>query len=249
MDRKDLIQLKSQPKIISSYSIVGKKEHDGPLGRLFDEHSSDTRFGQKTWELAESEMQKRALSGAIAKSGISADEIGVIFAGDLQNQCAASSYGLMDFNLPYIGLYGACSTLGEGMIVASIFIDSANIKSAAVISSSHFCTAERQFRFPLPYGNQRQPIAQRTVTGAAAYILSSVGNGPKITEILPGRIVDKGISDANNMGAAMAPAAADTLYRFFIQSGTSPKDYDAIVTGDLATEGEGLLGNYCQKKE
>lgn len=241
MKRKDIIKLNKAPRLISSYTVVGKKEHEGPLGRLFDEHSLDTRFGKKTWELAESEMQKRALIGAITRSGISASKLGWIFAGDLQNQCAASSYGLMDFNLPYVGLYGACSTLGEALISASIAIESSAIDSAAVVTSSHFCTAERQFRFPLPYGNQRQPIAQRTVTGAGAYILSSEGVGPRIAEVLVGRIVDKGISDANNMGAAMAPAAADTLRRYFSESGKSPSDFDVIVTGDLACEGEWLL--------
>lgn len=248
MKRKDIIKLSKSPYIISSYSVVGKKEYEGPLGRLFDEHSLDTRFGRKTWELAESEMQKRALVGAIARSGITANDIGMIFAGDLQNQCAASSYGLMDFKLPYIGLYGACSTFGEGLISAGIAIESGAINTAAVVTSSHFCTAERQFRFPLPYGNQRQPIAQRTVTGAGAYILSDKGRGARITEVMPGRIIDKGISDANNMGAAMAPAAADTLYRYFTESGKSPDEFDVIVTGDLAGEGEWLLRELMKKE-
>ncbi len=248
MKRKDIIRLNSTPHIISSYSVVGKKEFQGPLGRLFDEHSNDMRFGRKTWELAESEMQKRALVGAITKSGIPANKMGWIFAGDLQNQCAASSYGLMDFDLPFIGLYGACSTFGEALISASIAIESKAISTAAVVTSSHFCTAERQFRFPLPYGNQRQPIAQRTVTGAGAFILSNEGNGARITEVMVGRIVDKGISDANNMGAAMAPAAADTLYRYFNESGTCPSDFDVIVTGDLASEGEWLLRELLRKE-
>ena len=248
MKRNDVIKLSKSPHIISSYSVVGKKEHEGPLGRLFDEHSIDMRFGEKTWELAESEMQKRALVGALSRSPMTISSLGCIFAGDLQNQCAASSYGLMDFNLPFIGLYGACSTLGEALICSSLAIESGAIDSAAVVTSSHFCTAERQFRFPLPYGNQRQPIAQRTVTGAGAYILSTEGAGPRVSEAIIGRIVDKGVSDANNMGAAMAPAAADTLYRYFTQSGTSPRDYDVIVTGDLANEGEWLLRELLKRE-
>lgn len=241
MERTDLITLQRPVTLLSSYSVVGKKEHAGPLAAFFDEYSDDTRFGQKTWELAESEMQRRALSGAIAKTGISPDGIDWLFAGDLQNQCVASSYGLSDFNVPYIGIYGACSTVGEAILLSSALIGSGVISTSAVVSSSHFCTAERQFRFPLPYGAQRQPVAQRTVTGAGAFVLASEGVGPKVVGILPGRIVDKGITDANNMGAAMAPAAADTLLRFFTQSGTSPSDYDVIATGDLATEGAGLL--------
>ncbi len=248
MKRNDVVKLNKRPHINSSYSVVGKKEYEGPLGKFFDEHSKDMRFGKKTWELAESEMQKRALIGAISKSGISAHDIGWIFAGDLQNQCAASSYGLMDFNLPYIGLYGACSTFGEGLISAAVAIESGAIDTAAVVTSSHFCTAERQFRFPLPYGNQRQPIAQRTVTGAGANILSTQGHGPHITEVLVGRVVDKGISDANNMGAAMAPAAVDTLYRYFNETGSKPSDFDVIVTGDLAYEGEWLVRELLKKE-
>lgn len=248
MNRKDVVRLKSTVNIISSYSIVGKKEYKGPLGRLFDEHSDNMRFGQKTWELAESEMQKRALTGAITKSGLTASDIGCIFAGDLQNQCAASSYGLRDFNLPLVGLYGACSTFGEALICASVAIEAGAVSTAAAVTSSHFCTAERQFRFPLPYGNQRQPIAQRTVTGAGACLLSNKKSGPRISELLVGRIVDRGVSDANNMGAAMAPAAADTLFRYFNESNTLPKDYDAIVTGDLASEGEWLLRELLKRE-
>lgn len=207
MERKDLIKLPSPPSIIASFAVAGKKEHDGPLGKFYDTFNEDTRFGQKTWELAESEMQRIAVSGAIAKTGINSEDIGWMFAGDLQNQCVASSYGLADFNIPFIGLYGACSTIGEAMLVSSAMLSSGIIDTAAVVSSSHFCTAERQFRFPLPYGAQRQPIAQRTVTGAGAFVLSRDGMGPKVVEILPGRIVDKGITDANNMGAAMAPVS------------------------------------------
>lgn len=240
-NRQDLIDLREPPTIIASHCVVGKKENEGPLGGFYDEFDTDTRFGQKTWELAESEMQRRALLGAISKTGISSDRIGWIFAGDLQNQCVASSYGLSDFDVPYIGLYGACSTVGEAMLLSSALISAGTINTAAVVSSSHFCTAERQFRFPLPYGNQRQPVAQRTVTGAGAFVLATEGTGPKITQILPGRIIDKGITDANNLGAAMAPAAADTLYRYFTQSGKRPEDFDLIATGDLATEGSALL--------
>ncbi len=241
MSRSDLIKINKPPVILSSYSVVGKKEHEGPLGKFYDEFGEDTRFGESTWELAESEMQRRALTGALGKTGISSDGIGLIFAGDLQNQCAASSYGLCGFNVPYIGLYGACSTVGEGLLLSSLVIGFGITETAAVVSSSHFCTAERQFRFPLPYGNQRQPIAQRTVTGAGAFVLAANGSGPRISEVLPGRIVDKGVTDANNMGAAMAPAAADTLFRFFKESGSSPDDFDLIATGDLATEGSALL--------
>ena len=237
----DIIKLKNAPKIIYSAAAVGQHEHDGTLGRYFDWHCDDDKFGMDTWEKAEGEMQRIALNLAMAKGKLSQDDIGVLFAGDLINQCTCSAQGLLSFDIPYFGLYGACSTAAEGMALASMLIDGGHYERAAVVTSSHNCSSERQYRFPLEYGGQRTPTSQWTVTGAGAFILSREGDGPCISEVLVGRTVDRGITDANNMGAAMAPAALDTLLRYFRQSGTSPSDFDMIITGDLGYEGSSVL--------
>ena len=222
--------------------MVGHKEHDGPIGDCFDLYDQTDRFAQSTWEKAESEMQKRALTLALSKLNLKQDDIDAMFAGDLLNQCIGSAYGLLEFDIPYFGLYGACSTAVEGLMLASIGITGGLFNKCATISSSHFCSAEQQYRTPLEYGGQRAPTAQWTVTGSGAFI---VGNeyeyGIRITEAMPGIVIDKGINDAANMGAAMAPAALDTLLRYFQQSDTVPQDYDAIFTGDLGLEGSKIL--------
>ena len=234
--------LKTNAKILCGASIVGHKEHDGPIGQCFDLYDKTDRFGQKTWEKSESEMQKRALTLALSKMNLSEKDIDVMFAGDLLNQCIGSAYGLLDFDIPYFGLYGACSTAVEGLMLASIGISGGFFKKCATVSSSHFCSAEQQYRTPLEYGGQRSPTAQWTVTGSGAFIVGTEEDmGVSITEAMPGIVVEKGINDAANMGAAMAPAALDTLLRYFEQSNTMPQDYDAIFTGDLGLEGSKIL--------
>lgn len=234
--------LKLNSKILCGASIVGHKEHEGPIGNCFDIFDATDRFGQNTWEKAESEMQKRALTLALSKLNLQQDDIDALFAGDLLNQCIGSAYGLLDFDIPYFGLYGACSTAVEGIMLASIGITGGLFKKCATVVSSHFCSAEQQYRTPLEYGGQRSPTAQWTVTGSGAFILGNeTEGGVKISEAMPGIVIDKGINDAANMGAAMAPAALDTLLRYFEQSGTAPEDYDAIFTGDLGLEGSKIL--------
>ncbi len=226
--------------IFAAAAVVGKTEHEGPLGEAFDMYDEEDTFGQKTWEKAESEMQRRALGTALRKSGRRAEDFGALFAGDLLNQCVASAYGLARYDIPYFGLYGACSTSVEGMLLAAALHSGGFAECCAVVTSSHNCSAERQYRNPIEYGSQRTPTAQWTVTGAGAFLLGNNGK-VRIRTGMGGIVVDKGITDANNMGAAMAPAAEDTLLRFFKESGTKPTDYDRIVTGDLGMEGGDIL--------
>ena len=236
----NIIRPKYCPSIIGHAAAVGHKEHEGPLGELFDYHDSSDKFGQKTWELSEGEMQHIALNLALSKAGIGAEAIDAVFAGDLINQCTSSNYGLLDINAPFFGLYGACSTSSEGLISATLYLNATAAKTVAVATSSHNCSAERQFRFPIEYGGVRTPTSQWTVTGAGAFILGD-GQGAYITEMLPGTSVDKGITDVNNMGAAMAPAAVDTITKYFRYSGMKPSDFDAIFTGDLGFEGHSIV--------
>ena len=226
--------------ILSSASIVGKYEQEGPLGEYFDICDPTDKFGMNTWEQAESEMQRLAFNTALSKLSASELSIDALFAGDLLNQCVGSSYGLLDFDIPYFGLYGACSTAAEGIMLASACVSAGYFDRAAAVTSSHYCSAERQYRSPIEYGSQRPPVAQWTVTGSGAFIIGKRGK-IKVCEALPGIVIDKGISDASNMGAAMAPAAADTVLRYFIGSGYSPNDFDMIVTGDLGEEGGSIL--------
>ncbi len=233
--------------IVSASSAVGGKEFEGPLGKLFDFHDPSDRFGQPTFEKSEAEMQRIALSSAIAKLEISPEDIELLFAGDLLNQCVSSAYGLLEYDIPYFGLYGACSTAAEGLMLSSVFVSQRIIKRAAAVTSSHNAAAERQYRNPLEYGGQRTPTAQWTVTGAGAFTVAHEENSDNIlaqvSDVFPGIVVEKGITDAANMGAAMAPAAADTLLNYFEASGTSPDDYDMIVSGDLGAEGQSILGD------
>ena len=209
----------------------------GPLAKYFDQTLEDEFWGETTWEKAESKIIKETVNTVISKSGISSSQIDCIFAGDLLNQCISSSFGLREANIPFFGVFGACSTFVESMSLGAITIEGfAN--NVLCATSSHFCSAEKQFRFPLELGNQRPPTSQWTVTGSGAAILSKNGNGPYITHITPGKIVDMGIKDANNMGAAMAPAFADTLITHFLDTGRSPSYYDAIISGDLGHIGK-----------
>lgn len=226
--------------IAASASVVGKAEYDGPLGRYFDICDPSDKFNMKTWELAESEMQRLAFNTAQSKLAASEREVGALFAGDLLNQCVGSAYGLLDFDIPYFGLYGACSTAAEALILAAASVNAGYFDTAAAVTSSHFCAAERQYRTPIEYGAQRSPTSQWTVTGAGAFMIRREG-GVRIREALPGIVVERGVSDASNMGAAMAPAAADTLLRYFEVTKSSPAGFDMILTGDLGAEGGAIF--------
>jgi stage V sporulation protein AD len=238
--------LRLNASVTSASSVVGYLERSGPIGHCFDfyddKKDGGDRFGQDTFEKAESEMQRIALNGALAKKRVREEQLGAIFAGDLLNQCTSSAYGLLDFDVPYFGLYGACSTAAEGLLLAGVMVTSGMFDFCAAVASSHNCTAERQYRTPLEYGGQRTPTAQWTVTGAGAFLVGKANQDDvRLTAGLPGIAIEKGITDTNNMGAAMAPAAADTLLRFLRASQTSPKEYDVIVTGDLGYEGGAIL--------
>ena len=207
---KQTIKFDKPPVIKEVASIVGPKEADGPLAKYFDKCLEDEFWGEKTWEKSESKIIKETVNSVISKSGIASSEIEYCFAGDLLNQCISSSFGLRELNIPFLGIFGACSTFVEGLSLGAI-VTEACAKHVLCAASSHFCSAEKQFRFPLELGNQRPPTSQWTVTGAGAAILSQTGEGPFITHITSGKIVDMGIKDANNMGAAMAPAALVTI--------------------------------------
>ena len=225
---------------LSAASVVGNKEHSGPLGAKFDLHNDTDRFGAASWESAESEMQRMALNLALSKAKLRDRDLGALFAGDLLNQCVGSAYGLMSFDVPYFGLYGACSTCAEGLTLAATMVSNGVFRQCAAVTSSHNCAAERQYRSPVEYGGQRAPTAQWTVTGSGAFIVAKAPpehQGSVIRRAMPGKVRERGINDANNMGAAMAPAAEDTLTRFFRATQTHPRDYDRIVTGDLGFEG------------
>lgn len=233
---------------IEGYACVGgKKESEGPLGPYFDITNDDGYFGEKTWEKAESKMQKEAITKAVSKSKKSLSDIDMIFAGDLLNQCIGSSYGLRELEIPFYGLYGACSTMAESLSLGSLVIDGGFAENVVCGTSSHFCSSERQFRMPLEYGGQRPFTAQCTATASGMVVLSNNGSGPYITGITTGKIVDKGIKDGLNMGAAMAPAAVDTLINHFMDFNTSPSDYDLIVTGDLGKLGHSIVVDLMEK--
>ncbi len=244
---KQTIKFDTPPTITECSSIVGPKEADGPLCKYFDQTLDDEFWGEKTWEKAESKIIKENVSSLITKAGISANDIDFVIAGDLLNQCISSSFGLRDTNIPYLGIFGACSTFAEGLCIGSILVEgfANNIICA---TSSHFCSAEKQFRFPLELGNQRPPSSQWTVTAAGSTILTSNGNGPFIKTLTPGRIVDMGIKDAANMGAAMAGAALDTLCTHLADTGRTPDYYDAIFTGDLGYIGKDILIDLSKQK-
>lgn len=237
-----------RPAVILSHAAVGgKQEGEGPLADCFDHLCNDSFFGEKTWEKAESAMQKIALSKALEKATLSPEDLDYIFAGDLLNQCIGTSFSLRDFGIPFYGLYGACSTMGESLALASLLISGGIAGKVGAMTSSHFCTAERQYRMPVPYGNQRTPTAQWTATASGCAILGAEGNGPRVTVVTCGKIVDKGICDANNMGAAMAPAAYDTLAAHFKATGTRPQDYDLVLTGDLGVLGHQIVTEFFQQ--
>lgn len=231
--------------VLEASSIAGKKESEGNLKGMFDFEDETNLFGKKTWEDAESEMQRLAYNTLLSKLNMNSSDFDFVLSGDLQNQCTAGSYSFANVNTSYIGIYGACSTFSLGLALASSLLNVKKHSRAAVLTSSHYCSAERQFRTPLEYGSQRTPTAQWTVTGASAVALSTNPSDENktvfITDAYFGSVIDKGISDPNNMGAAMAPAAASSLINYFKETNTSPKDYDLVLTGDLGTEGSKLL--------
>ena len=243
---KQTIKFDKPIYIKSTASIVGPKESNGPLQKYFDKCLTDEFWGEKSWEKAESKIIKETANLAIAKSKIASSEIDYCFAGDLLNQCISSNFGLRESSIPYFGIFGACSTFVEALTLGSVFIDGNAASNILCATSSHFCSAEKQFRFPLELGNQRPPTAQWTVTGSGATILSNIGSSFHITTATPGKIVDMGIKDANNMGAAMAPAALDTLITHFKDTGRNPSYYDAIFTGDLGYVGKDILIELCE---
>ncbi len=245
------ILLPNRPRIAGSAAIAGKKEGQGPLRDEFDQIIEDDLFGEETWEKAESRLQYTAASLAIRKAGLTPEQIDAALGGDLLNQIMAASLAVRELHTPFLGLYGACSTMAESLCLAAMLVDGGYLRHAVCTASSHFCTAERQYRFPLEYGCQRPPTAQWTVTGAGSAVVSADRKLPSLcslTHVTLGRIVDMAIKDANNMGAAMAPAAADTLCRHLADTGRTADDYDLIITGDLGQVGHDLLCTLMQER-
>ena len=238
---KQTLMLPSAPTICGYASVAGQKEGEGPLKNCFDLVSEDSYFGEPSWEKAEMKMLRQCFSLACEKAKLSPTALDAVFSGDLLNQCVSSAFSQKDSGIPYLGIYGACSTMAEALGLAALLIDGGYARRTAAVTGSHFCSAERQYRFPLEYGGQRPPTAQWTVTGAGAVLLQNGGAGAKVTHVTFGRIVDAGIKDQNHMGAAMAPAAFDTLRAHFADTGRTPRDYDAIFTGDLGALGHDIL--------
>ena len=245
---KQTFKLSNPVSIKETASIVGPKESNGPLAKYFDKCIEDEFYGESSWEKAESKFIKSATEMLIAKSAISNKDIDFCFAGDLLNQCISSCFGLRETNIPFFGIFGACSTFVESLILGAMAIDGNFAKNVLCAVSSHFCSAEKQFRFPLELGNQRPPTSQWTVTGSGACILSKEGTGPYITHVTPGKIIDMGIKDVNNMGSAMAPAAIDTLITHFQDTSRDPDYYDGIFTGDLGYIGKDILLDIVKTK-
>lgn len=232
----------SDPPVITHWaSVAGKKESEGPLKDCFDVTGTDPYWGQKTWEQGEKQMQLLALQKLAEKAAIRPEDFQIVFSGDLLNQCIGSSFTLRNTGIPHLGLYGACSTMAEGLLTASMAVGGDFFDHAVAMTSSHFASSERQYRFPLGYGGQRTPTAQWTVTGAGAALLCKQGNGPRITACTVGTVTDLGIKDAANMGAAMAPAALATIKAHFDDLAMSDADFDLIVTGDLGQIGQDAL--------
>ena len=244
---KQSIAFKKPPYILSAASIVGQKEGDGPLGKYFDKIETDPQLGKDTWEEAESELQKQAAMMALQKAGLTQQDIRYLFSGDLLGQIIASSFGMLELQIPMFGLYGACSTAGESLSLATMAVAAGYANHCLAVTSSHFASAEKQFRYPLEYASQRPLSTTWTVTGSGAFIVSTKGT-VKITGITTGKMMDYGIKDSMNMGAAMAPAAADTIFQHLKDFQRTPKDYDLIVTGDLGVVGRELVLDLLKQK-
>ena len=245
--RQSFVFLK-RPAILSYASVAGKKESEGPLADSFDITSQDTTFGQKSWEKAETQMQKTVFELALEKANLKKEQLDAAFMGDLLNQCVGSSFTMRNNGVPTFGLYGACSTMAESLLLAGMSISGGFCRRVLAMTSSHFASSERQYRFPLGYGGQRTPTAQWTVTGAGAIILGQESDGPYLESGTVGTIEDLGIKDANNMGAAMAPAAFQTIKTHFEDLNRGPEDYDLILTGDLGKLGHSIVADLFAKE-
>jgi stage V sporulation protein AD len=246
---KNTLKLERPVSIISYAAVAGKEEAAGPLGRCFDETSDDPYFGENTWEAGEAALLKKTVQTALKKGKLVSADIDYVIAGDLLNQCVGSTFGLKEFHIPFIGIYGACSTMSEGLMLGAMLSEGDIADNILVATSSHFAAAERQFRMPLHYGGVRTPTSQWTCTASGACILSAKADKPPyITAVTTGKIVDLGVTDPNNMGAAMAPAAAYTISQFLTDSGMKPDDFDYIVTGDLGLVGSKLLLELLEKE-
>lgn len=248
---RQTILLPKQPAVCAGAAFVGRKEGEGPLGTCFDHVSQDELYGQDSFEKAEKQMALDAIRAAIRKAGMQDSNIQLMLGGDLLNQIITASFAARELAVPFAGLYGACSTMSESLALGGLLLDGEHMDQLVCVASSHFCTAERQYRFPLEYGNQRPPTAQWTVTGSGATVLSLSPRKPpmaRLTHACLGRVVDLGVTDASNMGAAMAPAAADTLMALFRDTHTTAQDYDLIVTGDLGQVGHDLLLQLMQEE-
>lgn len=244
---KQSFSLNNPPIITAWASIAGKKESEGPLASYFDVTSQDSYFGQKSWELGERKMQQTALKTLAKKAGITSEDFGLVYSGDLLNQCIGSSFSLRNMHIPHLGLYGACSTMAESLLLGAMTVGGGFSDRVVCMTSSHFASSERQYRFPLNYGGQRPPTAQWTVTGSGAALLCQHGTGPIITGCTIGNVTDLAIKDANNMGAAMAPAAYDTIFSHFRDFRVGSDHYDLIITGDLGQLGKDILLNLCSQ--
>lgn len=247
MKGKQSIAFEKPPYILSCASIVGQKEGEGPLGKYFDRIEPDPMVGKDNWEEAESELQKQAAKMALQKANLTQEDIRYLFSGDLLGQIIASSFGMLELQIPMFGLYGACSTAGESISLAAMTVAAGYAKHCLAVTSSHFASAEKQFRYPLEYASQRPLSTTWTVTGSGAFIVSETGT-VKITGITTGKMMDYGVKDSMNMGAAMAPAAADTIYQHFQDFDRTPDDYDLIVTGDLGVVGRELVLDLLKQK-
>lgn len=243
---KQTILFADKPTIIAGYGIVGPKEGEGPLAQYFDEIAQNDLFDQKSYEKAECKMHLLAIERAIERAGMHERDIDALLSGDLLNQIISSSFSARELDIPFLGLYNACSTFGEALLLGSLLLSGGFMQHVACSTSSHFSTAERQYRYPLELGTQMTPTAQWTVTGSGCTVLSCEGQGPKITCATVGKVVDYDITDANNMGAAMAPAAAYTIQTHFVETGRTPSYYDRIITGDLGIFGSQMLVKLLQ---
>ena len=234
------IRLERAAAIAAVAAVGSRLEQEGPLGAEFDRTVEDSSFGEKSWEKAETKMQQLAMELALQKGQTAPEQVDVVLGGDLLNQCIASAYAVRELGRPFLGLYGACSTMAESLTLAALLVESGAAEKALAVTSSHFCSSERQFRFPLNYGGVRTPTAQHTATASGAALVGKQGS-IHIEEVCIGRVVDLGVTDLNNMGAAMAPAACDTLSALFRETKTGPGDYDLIVTGDLGVLGHAIV--------
>ena len=233
--------LNNCPNVKTYACVGGKKEGEGPMGEYFDKINNDPYFTTDTFEKAESEMQKQSILIALRKGELKPTDIDFMFGGDLLNQCVGTTYGIRDMNIPFLGIYGACSTMAEGLLLSSVMVDNNVGGNVLAVTSSHFCTAERQYRFPIEYGGQRTPTSQWTATASGAVVVSGEDAAPYVRGVTIGTVQDMGVTDANNMGAAMAPAAYETIKQFLTDTGKTASDFDKIITGDLGKVGTRLL--------